>query len=180
MEFVEPIKSKSDIEKMKRWLIANKSKRDYFLFLLGINCGLRISDILKLKKKDIWDYEILLKETKTGKRYSFSLFQIKDEIDDYIEFLESEDYLFKSRNGENKPISRTQAYRIISEAGKSIGLDNIGCHSLRKTTGYHHYKQKKDIGILMRLYNHSSTEITMRYLSLDTDELKESFNDFSL
>lgn len=44
MNFVEPIRSLEDIEKIKNLL--KNHKRDYLLFCFGINTGLRISDIV--------------------------------------------------------------------------------------------------------------------------------------
>lgn len=68
-------------------------------------------------------------------------------------------------------ISRSQAYRIIKEAGMSTGLDeNISCHSLRKTFGYHTWKQGVQPAILMDIYNHSSYRITRRYLGIEQDD----------
>ena len=52
MEFVEPIRDKRKIELVKVILKEN-GFRDYKLFLMGINSGLRISDILKLKVADV-------------------------------------------------------------------------------------------------------------------------------
>lgn len=42
------------------------------------------------------------------------------------------EYLFKSRKGENRPITTVQVYRIISEAAKRIGLEEIGTHTNRE------------------------------------------------
>ncbi|PNZ70888.1 site-specific integrase, partial [Macrococcoides caseolyticum] len=56
MNSVEPIRDVKKIQKMKEALAYYGSERDVFLFNLGINCGLRVSDMLGLKKKDIKDY----------------------------------------------------------------------------------------------------------------------------
>lgn len=74
MVCVEPIREKNKIELVKRILKENGS-RDYLLFLLGINSGLRISDILKLKISDVKDKKYIeLNEQKTGK-YKIFLFR---------------------------------------------------------------------------------------------------------
>ena len=52
MTTVEPIRNKSDIKKVEN-ILANQSKRDLLLFEIGINCGLRISDILRLNVGDV-------------------------------------------------------------------------------------------------------------------------------
>ena len=52
MAMVQPIRDIKDIENMKR-VLKKSGQRDYMLFLTGINTGLRISDILKLKVSDV-------------------------------------------------------------------------------------------------------------------------------
>ncbi|WP_420494483.1 tyrosine-type recombinase/integrase (plasmid) [Macrococcus psychrotolerans] len=180
MNSVEPIRDVKKIQEMKEALAYYGSERDVFLFNLGINCGLRVSDMLGLKKKDIKDYTIKLREQKTRKQKQIPLYHLKEDIDRYIQFLEDEDYLFKSNkldsDGNDKPISRVQAYRILNHSAKSIGLSEIGTHSMRKTFGYHYYKKTKDIALLMNLFNHSSQSVTLRYIGINQDVMNESIS----
>ena len=55
MVTVEPIRKKSDIQKVKN-ILKQQSLINFLLFLIGINCGLRISDILNLD----WLFELLI------------------------------------------------------------------------------------------------------------------------
>ena len=90
--------------------------------------------------------------------------------------LEPSEYVFKSRVGSNRPIGRNRAYVIIKQACKNLGYDeNISCHSLRKTFGYHAWKQGISPAVIMSIYNHSSMEITKRYLSIEQDDRDEAF-----
>ncbi|CRV31572.1 site-specific integrase [Staphylococcus saprophyticus] len=175
MEYVEPIRSIEQIQEMKKALNYYGSKRDEFLLVLGVNTGIRISDILKLKKKDIKDYKLRFRESKTRKLNTLPLFHIQKDIDNYIEFLEDDDYLFKSKRS-NKPIQRVQAYRILNKSAEAIGLKNIGTHSLRKTFGYHYYQRTHDISLLMELFNHSSQSVTLRYIGIHQDVINETFS----
>lgn len=170
MNFVQPIREKTKIEEMKQELKKNGT-RDYLLFIFGINVGLRISDIIKLKVKDVMDYNrqmkthIEIKENKTRKIKRFKLnTAVAQELYQYINNMDFEEYIFKSRNGENKPITRIRAYVILNEAGKKCGIEEIGTHTLRKTFGYHHYKQFNDVALLQTIFNHSSPSITLRYI----------------
>ena len=97
MEYVEPIRSLEDIEKMKSALIYYGNSRNKFLFVLGVNCGLRISDMLKLKKSDIKNYKLRFRESKTKKLNTLPLFHIQKDINEYIVNLEDSDYLFRSK-----------------------------------------------------------------------------------
>lgn len=91
------------------------------------------------------------------------------------------DYLFKGRNGENKPISRVMAYMIINQACKKAQItDNVGTHTLRKTFGYHHYQTFHDVAILQYLLNHSSPSITLRYIGITQDNVEDTLKQFEL
>ena len=73
MNIVQPIRDKEDIERMKK--VLRKKKRDLVLFIFGINCGLRISDILKLDVGDVKGQDFIeIRENKTNKnkRYTHS------------------------------------------------------------------------------------------------------------
>lgn len=152
------------------------------LFVLGINSGLRISDMLKLKVKDVrGKSHLVLREQKTAKNKRFLInSNLRQELEEYTKEMEAEEYLFQSRIGKNKPLSRFQAYRILSTAGRKLGLENIGCHSTRKTFGYHHYKQHKDVALLQKLFNHSSPSITLDYIGITQDIIDQSIENFSL
>ena len=113
MNTVEPIRSKKDIEKIKN-ILGEKKKRDLLLFLLGINSGLRISDLLGLKVSDVRDKQkIEITEKKTGKKKSFPLIKpIRIMIKRIIKNKNTESWLFQSQKGD-RAITRIQAYRIL-------------------------------------------------------------------
>ena len=90
--------------------------------------------------------------------------------------LSENQYIFKSRNGINQPTGRICAFRIIKQAVDDLNLEGIiSCHSLRKTFGYHAWKKGVPPALIMSIYNHSSIEITKRYLSIDQDDKDEVF-----
>lgn len=186
MNFVQPIRNPVKIDEMKSELRKNGT-RDYLLFTFGINVGLRISDIIKLRVKDICNENFTVKshltiiEDKTNKVKRFKLnSMLTEELEQYVKNMSPDDYLFKSRKGSNKPISRVQAYRILTDAATRIGLEDVGSHSLRKTFGYHFYQQTKDVAILQQLFNHSSPSITLKYIGINQDTLDSAYDNFSL
>ena len=97
---------------------------------------------------------IIITEKKTDKKKRALINgYLREQIDRFINNMTPEEYLFRSRKGINRPITRTQAYRILSKAAKAVGLDEVGTHTLRKTFGYHHYQQHKEVAILQELFN---------------------------
>jgi integrase len=181
MELVQPIREKKVIENMKNELLKNGT-RDYMLFILGINTGLRISDILMLKVSDVKCKEhITIKEKKTDKYKKIKITStLKAELDKYIENINDDEYLFKSQKGDNKSISRVQAYRILNNVAGKLGLGEIGTHTLRKTYGYHFYQKTKDVALLQTLFNHSAPSVTLRYIGINQDMMDNAMDDFGL
>lgn len=90
-------------------------------------------------------------------------------------------FLFPSCKRKNFPLSRYQAFRIIKEAAAFAGLpSHVSPHSLRKTFGYHAWKQGIPPALLMDIYNHSSYRITKRYLCIEQDERDEVYRNILL
>jgi integrase len=171
MNLVQPIREKELIQAIKEYLKA-KSERNYILFLFGINTGMRISDILKLRVKDVEGWSVFVREGKTKKTKEVRMPpELKKEVRQYIKGKHKSEYLFKSRVGKNRPITRGMAYVILQEVADRFGLERIGTHSFRKTYGYHHYKQFKDIAVLQQMLNHSDPKITLRYIGITQDNL---------
>lgn len=186
MKFVQPIRDLEKINEIKEKL-KSRNERDYMMFVIGIYSGLRISDILRLKVKDVKNVEFLTivekktentKKTKIEKRI-FLNSSLKRELKNYIQNKTDEEYLIKSRNGKNKPISRTKAYLILRNIAAECGLKNIGTHTLRKTFGYHTYERTRDVAVLMKVFNHSSQSVTLRYIGKDQDEMDKVYRNLS-
>ena len=181
MAVTEPIRNKNHIREMANYYLSKGNFRNHLLIVMGVHTGLRISDLLQLKRSDIYNYQqgcfhshIHLVEQKTGKTRAIALnkkvlsalalcFRTQSGIAD--------DFLFQSRRRSHRPIGRTQAWRVVKEAAAAIGVAGvIGCHSLRKTLGYHAWKAGVAAVLLMDLFNHSSFEVTRRYLGISQDD----------
>ena len=176
MKTVQPIRDKKKIAIMKT-LLREKGEKYYILFRVGINVGLRVSDILSLIISDLRERKhVTIIEKKTGKTRRFLIpNSLQKEIATFIEKnnMKDEDYLIQSRKGDNKPITRIQAYRVLNEIAKQIGLDEVGTHTMRKTFGYHHYQANKDVAILQSIFGHSYPSICLRYIGI-TDDMKDN------
>lgn len=176
MNTVEPIRNLDTVKDIQDYLKV-RSARDYVLFTFGICTGLRISDILKLRVRDVRGKDcVYIREQKTGKEKKFLLKKtLRSVLVEYVEDKKDYEYLFKSNKGVNRPISRVQAYRILSDAGQVFGLSNIGTHTLRKTFGYHMYKQTGDVAMLMEIFNHAAPAITLRYIGITQSEQMKAY-----
>ncbi|PGY94671.1 site-specific integrase [Bacillus cereus] len=173
MNIVQPIRDKEMIKELKEYF-KEQNERNYILFLLGINTGLRISDILRLRVRDVEGWNIFIREKKTNKIKDVKMpSDLKKALRDYTKGKPKNEFLIKSRNGKNRPITRSMAYVILNQAAQEFGLERIGTHSLRKTYGYHHYKQFKDVVVLQQMLNHTDQKETLRYIGIQQDTLND-------
>ena len=182
MEFVQPIRNLKQIETIKK-LLKSQNMRDYCLFVFGINSGLRISDLLKLRISDIAENgkikdRIRLREKKTNKFKDFPLStSTKSALKDYLKIRNytEDEPLFISRKNKGF-LLRQQAYKIINGVAKAVGIkENIGTHTLRKTFGYHAYNNGYDITLIQKLFNHSSQSVTLRYIGITQDKMDDVY-----
>lgn len=192
MNTAQPIRKVEDLNRIKayyKWV--SPHPRNYLLIIMGLNTALRISDILQLKWEDVYDYKnkemkehIIIVEQKTGKNSSILVnSNLKEALWEYQKYLLEEgknvcegDYIFESMGSTNKPITRIQAFRIIKRAAEACNISGVvSCHSLRKTFGYHAWQQGISPVLLMNIYNHSSFQVTQRYLGIEQDDRDKVF-----
>lgn len=180
MNFVQPIRDPEVIRAIKQYL-REKNERDYMMFILGINSGLRISDILPLRVSDAKRPYFSMREKKTGKQKRLDMTPaLRRELKAYVEDKNDHEFLFKSREGINKPIGRSMAYKILRDAAAFVNIDEIGTHTLRKTFGYHFYKMTKDVALLQKIFNHTSPSVTLRYIGIEQDGIDKAMRVFKI
>lgn len=175
---VSPIRDTEDIARIKKLLAT--SPRDLALFTLGVNNGLRVGDLLSLKVGEVKTLKpgdtLNIREKKTGKPNILMINKAGYKaLTAYLAIanLQDTDYLFKSRKGENQPLSVAAVNHMIKDWCKTLGIKgNYGSHSLRKTFGY---IQRVRFGvaweILCRRFNHSNPSVTIRYLGIEDKEV---------
>lgn len=175
--------------------------RNKMLFIIGINVGLRASDLRTLT----WDfffermpdgslkfrdgYNLRPKKTRKTGKYVKLYFNdsVKKVISWYVSMYPIEninDFMFKSRVG-NDAITVNGMWRVIKDAAKEAGIErNIGTHSLRKAYGYwvwHNAQDKnKALVVLSRIFNHSSIQTTMNYIGIMNNDIEDTFNGLNL
>lgn len=175
MKHVLPIRDKEKLRAIKQ-VLKNQSERNYILFMIGINAGLRVSDILPLCVRDVKGECILVIEQKTGKLREIPInSSLQSALRKYCHNKKDNEILIKSREGINQPIGRSMAYKIIRDAAEEVGMTRVGTHTMRKTFGYHYYQKTKDIQALRKMLKHSSDSITLAYIGIEEDFIKEQY-----
>ena len=186
MNLVEPIKNKQQVKALEEYL-ASYSKRNQLIFAIGVNTGLRVSDILALDISDVKNKTYVeIRERKTKK---YKRFPLNNKLKQLIrEYLKEREQNYAVGGGEplfigkkHHRLNRSQVYRFLNDACEELGLKiNVGTHTMRKTFGYHHYKQNNDVALLQKILNHSSPSITLRYIGIDQETIDISYNNFEL
>jgi integrase len=196
----EPIKDMDDIKKISDWFIKNEHYRDNMLFIVGINFGLRVSDLLTLRFSHLIDeafrfkttFPILEKKTKNTRKVQKNRYiSINDAVMDAVTlYLENtpgvklSDYMFRSESNRgknvNQPIHRNSAERILKEAGNTLGLNiHIATHTLRKTFAYHQMlmsnNDPRKLLLLQKMFGHSTSAQTLDYIGITREEIEDAY-----
>ena len=195
MKKVEPIRDREILDRC--FAIARKHDRERrktdvlsweLLLVVGFNTSLRISDLRALKVKDLRGQKyVRLEAQKTGKDTRILINpDARKEIDRILGTRDGEDWALRSRqrdrySGQPKAIERQRAWQIMNTVARKAGIeDRIGCHTLRKTFGYHYYKMTGDVVSLQRILGHDNRRDTLVYIGIIQDEIDESLKKFSI
>lgn len=171
--------------------------RNKMLFLIGVNVGLRASDLMQLRWSYFYKSDMTFKEfyvlqpkktKKTGKFVKIFFNQtVKKAVENYVNEYPIEDldgYLFKSRKGDN-PITERGLWKIVVDVAEDAEIDkNVGSHSLRKTWARNIYDNAKDkseaLVMLQECLRHSDSLTTLRYISIMDEEKKDMYESVEL
>jgi len=183
MNLTEPIRNKAHVRALLNFYLDRGHTRNYLLICLGIHTALRISDILALTTDHVYNFKkrevrktITITEKKTGKTKTVALHKtVTAALALALPTAKPGQALIRNSRT-NKALGRVQAWRIIRAAAESLELpQNVSCHSLRKTFGYHSWKKGVSPAVLMEIFNHSSLKITQRYLGVSQDDQNAAY-----
>ena len=176
----------SDAMNLIRKLVKDGNYKISLLISIGCFTGLRISDILALRWKQILNVsEFTIIEKKTGKRRTIRLNpELQRHIVDcynHIQPIGVESPILVSQKGTTFSVQRINTILKELKQKYRLKIGHFSCHSLRKTFGRQVYNMNSDnselaLVKLMELFNHSSVSITKRYLGLRQEEILETYD----
>ncbi|MFR0523185.1 site-specific integrase [Limosilactobacillus reuteri] len=179
-QVVLPIKDSNILHEVQDTLLNNFrfGRRNYTIFQVGKATLLRVSDILALRRNEIFKDDgsikknAYIRDKKTGKPNVLYLKPVKQDLQEYYGWLQENniqsEWLFPSTTHHDRHITEKQFYKIMIKTGDLLGINYLGTHTMRKTGAYRVYTQSNyNIGLVMTLLNHSSEAMTLKYLGLD-------------
>ena len=179
-QIVLPIKDSNVLKMVQDTLLDSfrAGRRNYTIFQVGKATLLRVSDVMTLKKSDVYNPDGSVKNTafihdkKTGKANTLYLKPVQQDLLQYHDWLLQEniisDWLFPSMAHSDRHITEKQFYKVMARVGELLSINYLGTHTMRKTGAYRVYTQSNyNIGLVMHLLNHSSEAMTLAYLGLD-------------
>ncbi len=180
-----PILSDEEIRKLEHTISTNAvSKRDAAIVILGLSCGIRACDLIKLRLSDIdWDNEtITFIQSKTGNQVSLPLtVTVGNAIADYIVNERprvDEEILFLRSLAPFVPLTdHASCHAIVSRVFKRAGIETsgriLGMHMLRHNAASTMVKNEVPIETIAAILGHSSPDTTDIYITTDAIRLKE-------
>lgn len=182
-----------------------RGRRMYLLWMVGVNMGMRISDLIDLRVGDLrgrteYTYLPHKQEHKRGARHITIPIpaDVQAVVEERCQGMPDEAWLFPSRkkkatHGRQLPkpvrpdekakrrerantgaISRQTARQDVKEIGRVCGLNmRIGCHTMRKTFGYHYYQATHDLAQLQEWFYHEEPSTTLIYIGITLDNFRE-------
>lgn len=179
-QLVLPIKDSNILKSVQETLLDSfrAGRRNYTIFQLGKATLLRVSDVMQLKKSDVFNSDGTIKQNtfihdqKTGKANTLYLKPVHADLLAYYDWLQQQnmisEWLFPSIKRPERHIAEKQFYKVMAKVGDLLGINYLGTHTMRKTGAYRVYTQSNyNIGLVMHLLNHSSEAMTLTYLGLD-------------
>lgn len=195
----EPIKSTEDIARISSYLIEHERYRDNMLFIVGINFGLRVSDLIQLRFNQLIDddfsfrttFPVLEKKTRNTRKVQRNRYitineAVMEAVELYLKHTprKLDDYMFRSESNrggnENKPISRMSVDRMLKEVCQTLGIKaKVATHTLRKTFGYHQMvmsgNDPRKLLLLQKIFGHSSSMQTLEYIGITQEEIEDAY-----
>ena len=173
-QIVLPIKDTNILKMVQDTLLdsVRAGRRNYTIFQVGKATLLRVSDVMTLKKSDIYNPDGSVKNT--GKANTLYLKPVQQDLLQYHDWLVQEninsEWLFPSIDHHDRHITERQFYKVMARVGDLLGINYLGTHPMRKTGAYLVYTQSNyNISLVMHLLNHSSEYMTLTYLGLNQD-----------
>jgi len=159
-------------ERLNYWL----EGRYKVLFQLAVESGLRISDLLNLRVKDIAS-RMTVYETKSRRKRTFTIsHELLRDLSYLTDCKINSDYVFQSERDSKKHVHRSTIHRQIKKALKWLDFD-ASAHSARKLYAKTIFNESGSVECVQRALNHQKLSTTFAYLDIPQQNEPEEEKD---
>ena len=164
---------------------ADKEKRNRLLFLLGCGQGPRSQELLGLNIEDVYSkqkqqvlkiatYKRANQKGKQKPRYVPIKPEWHDLILQVVGTRDPKEPLFTT-NAQGRRMKRSTLHKIIMTACEVAGVntEGVSSHTFRKTFAHRLFQATKDIIKVQKAMGHRQISTTMKYLSVDVEEVNK-------
>lgn len=175
-------------EQIQQMILKENNPRNALIIKMFYYTGIRVDELVKLQRKSFQNVSEILVMMVEGKGRKVRTIHIPDyftnEIKEFLDSLEPNDYLFRSERrlvfdlgrygiieDFNKPLDASQVFRIVKKAAKTAGLSAAPSpHWLRHTSATHAIEGGAPIHVVQRSLGHESISTTGKYLDIRPKE----------
>jgi integrase/recombinase XerD len=151
-------------------------RRDLAILQLLLHTGLRVSEVVDLKKDDlVFDNPGLRLKVCNGQdektRYLPLCSEVCQALNDYLAIrprTSTTNHIFLSQQG--SPVSDRTVQRIISDCAKAANLEGISAQSLRRTFALQLLAETNDLELVSERLGHQNSTITAQYLAVHKNQ----------
>ena len=201
----DPVKDIDTVQRISDYLIENKRYRDNMLWIVGINFGLRVSDLRMLRFSNLINDNLVFRDSfpvfekktrntrkKKRNRYITINTAVVEAVTLYLEHtggISLSDYMFTSHstNGlaAGEPLTNQSVDRILKGIAKDLGLsEHMSTHTLRKTFCYHQMlmsgNDNRKLLLLQKMLGHSTPMQTLDYIGITSEEIEDAYRKLNL
>lgn len=172
--------SRDEIQRIDKCLTGTRHEhRNRALLYLGLGSGMRISELVSLKLKDIKAHDqvlpqIILEKHSTKSRRSRTVYLSKQAITAVRDYLSkelkdqpAENALFPSQKKQGQALSPNAAVTILKKMFQRAAVTHASSHSLRRTHANALRRRGVDLKIIQEQLGHSSLAVTEKYFQVD-------------
>ncbi|NPA38275.1 MAG: tyrosine-type recombinase/integrase [Candidatus Nanohaloarchaeota archaeon] len=165
-------------EEIKRLFDAADSEKKKLILMVLYATGLRVSELINLKVKDI-DFNNKLIKVVGGKGQKDRVVTVSDKLlkrlYDYVKTKDPDEHVFLSKYG--KPLTPRYIQYLVKDLSVAAGITkDVTPHVLRHSYATHLLESGANIRVIQELLGHSNLQTTQIYTKVSLSELKKVTN----